>query len=124
MRDVAYAFRMIRKMPLVAAVIVGSIAMGIGVNTVVVSWIQSRVLTPIAGAPQGRDFFLIEPRGESGSYPGASWTEYRDIVERATLFDELVAFRMAPINVGAADWSERTYGLLVSGNYFPALHIR
>jgi predicted permease len=38
-------------------------------------------------------------------------------------FDDLVAFRMAAVNVGAADWSERTYGLLVSGNYFSALHL-
>jgi predicted permease len=115
---------MIRKMPLVAAVVVGSIAMGIGVNTVVFSWLQSWVLTPIAGAPHGRDFSLIEPRGDGGSYQGTSWTEYRDLVARATTFDELIAFRMAPINIGAADWSERTYGLLVSGNYFQALRIR
>ena len=31
---------------------------------------------------------------------------------------------MAPLNIGAADWSERTYGVLVSGNYFQALGIR
>lgn len=124
MKDLASAFRMIRKMPLVSAVIVGSIAMGIGVNTVVFSWIQSRILTPIAGAPHGRDFYLVEPRGDGGSYPGASWTEYRDLLQRATAFDDLIAFRMAPMNVGAADWAERTYGLLVSGNYFTALRIR
>jgi len=123
-RDVIYALRMIRKMPLVAAVVIGSIAMGIGVNTVVFSWIQSRFVTPIAGAPDGRDFSLIEPRGDGGSYQSASWTEYCDLTARTSAFDEIIAFRMAPINVGAADWSERTYGLLVSGNYFPALRIR
>lgn len=115
--------RKIRKTPLTAAVIVGSIAIGIGVNTVVFSWIQSRVRNPIPGAARGRDFLLIEPRGEGGSYPASSWQEYRDLVVRVPAFDQLIAFRMGPLNVGAADWSERTYGLLVSGNYFSALNL-
>jgi putative ABC transport system permease protein len=113
--------RSIRKAPVVAAVIVGSIAVGIGVNTVVFSWIQSRVRNPIPGAERGREFRLIEPRGDGGSYSAVSWQEYRDLAARVPAFDPLIAFRMAPLNVGAADWSERTYGLLVSGNYFPAL---
>jgi len=123
LRDVKYALRTIGKSPLIAAVIVGSIAIGIGVNTVVFSWIQSRVRNPIPGAAHGRDFSLIEPRGDGGSYPGASWQEYRDVRSRVAAFDEVVAFRMAPLNVGAAEWSERTYGLLVSGNYFSALRL-
>jgi len=110
-------------MPVTAAVIVGSIAIGIGVNTVVFSWIQSRVRNPIPGAARGRDFSVIEPRGDRGSYPSASWQEYRDLLLRVPSFDELIAFRMAPLNVGAAAWSERTYGLLVSGNYFSALNL-
>ena len=112
---------MIAKSPVLALVIAGSMAIGIGVNTTVFSWIQARVLQPIAGVSRGGDFLLIEARGDSGSYPGLSWLEYRDLTERLTAFRQVVAFRMAPFNVGAADWSERTYGLLVSGNYFQAL---
>lgn len=122
--DFAYALRTIRKMPVIAAVIVGSIAVGIGVNTTVFSWIQARVLSPIPGAARGSDFYLLEPRGENGSYPGLSWREYLDLAARDTAFRDVVAFRMTPLNVGAADWSERTYGLLVSGNYFSALDLR
>src|SRR5215208_2696729 len=50
-----------------------------------------------------------------------SWLEYRDLRERLRSFPGLIAFRMAPLNVGEADRTERAYGLLVSGNYFSAL---
>ena len=123
-RDLRHAFRSIRKVPLLSAVIIGSLAVGIGVNTTVFSWIQSRVLAPIAGVPDGGRFYLVEARDEAGLYPGLSWPEYRDLEQRLTSFQHVVAFRMAPLNVGAADWSERTYGLLVSGNYFSALGLR
>jgi len=43
-RDIRRAFRQIGKAPVLSAVIIGSIAIGIGVNTTVFSWIQSRVL--------------------------------------------------------------------------------
>jgi predicted permease len=122
--DLTLAVRSIRKLPGLSAVIIGSIAIGIGVNTTVFSWIQARVLSPIAGVERGRDFALIETRGETGSYPGLSWLEYRDLTGRLPSFREVIAFRMAPLSIGAADWSERTYGVLVSGNYFTALGVR
>jgi hypothetical protein len=96
---------------------------GIG-STQVFSWIQARVLTPLPGVARGSDFYLVEARGETGGYPGLSWPEYRDLTDRLTAFREVIAFRMAPLSVGAADWSERSYGVLVSGNYFSALGLR
>src|SRR4029453_1389497 len=48
-RGVRPAFRGIRRMPGVTTVVVLSLAIGIGVNATVFSWIQARVLYPIAG---------------------------------------------------------------------------
>ena len=122
--DLRQAFRAIRRAPGVAAVAMVSIGAGIGVNTTVFSWIQARLLTPIPGVARGADFYLIEPRNENGGYPGASWPEYRDLSERVPAFASIAAFNMAPLNVGAAEWSERTYGILASGNYFSALGLQ
>jgi predicted permease len=122
-RDLRSAVRSLRAAPGVTAVVVASLAIGIGVNTTVFSWIASRVTTPLPGVARGGDFLLIEAKGETGSYPGLSWPDYRDLTERLPAFREVVAFRLAPLNVGAADWAERTYGVLVSGNYFTALEL-
>ena len=122
--DVRQAFRAIRRAPGVAAVIIASIGVGIGVNTTVFSWIQARLLTPIPGVARSAGFYLIEPRNEHGGYPGASWKEYRDLTERLPAFRSIAAFAMAPMNVGASEWSERTFGILASGSYFSALGLQ
>jgi len=123
-RDFRYAWRTIVRMPMLAVVVVVSLGIGIGVNTAVFSWIQAVVLQPIPGVESPSSFYLVETRADTGSYPGASWLEYRDFAESLRSFRELVAFRMVPLNVGDPDRSEQRYGLLVSDNYFSALGLR
>ena len=75
------------QMPGLAAVIIGSIAHR--------HWREhDRVLVdPGAGAAadcrasRTRAPALIEPRGETGSYPGMSWPEYRDLASDCARFD-------------------------------------
>ena len=122
--DVRHAWRMIGRMPVLAAVVIVSVGVGIGVNTAVFSWIQAMVFQPLPGVRDAADFHFVEPRAEGGSHPGASWREYRDLRSRLGSFRDLLAFRMVPFNVGERDRTERTYGLLVSGNYFAALGVR
>jgi predicted permease len=119
--DLRHAWRSIRRMPVLACVVVVSLGIGIGVNTAVFSWLQAVVLRPLPGVADARAFQLIEPRQDTGSYPGVSWPEYRDLRDRVRAFPSLVAFRMAPLNVGETGRAQRTFGLLVSGNYFTAL---
>src|SRR5436190_7873784 len=118
------AVRALARMPVVSTVVVFSLAAGIGVNTVVFSWIQARLLEPLPGVKNGATLQLIEPRTETGIYPGASWAEYKDLRERLGSFDTIIASRMAPLYVGNSGEVERVFGLLVSENYFPALGVQ
>jgi predicted permease len=122
--DVRHAWRTIFKMPWLAAVVIVSLGVGIGVNTTIFSWIQAVVFQPLPGVSDGGSFQHVEARAETGSYPGMSWLEYRDVRERMRSFRDLLAFRMAPFNVGERGRAERMYGLLVSGNYFSTLGLR
>jgi predicted permease len=124
MKDVRQAWRSIVRMPALSAVIVVSLALGIGINTVVFSWIQARVLRPIPGVENGAGVYLVEPNPEGGHYPGASWLEYRDLREGLRSFEDLVAARIVPLYVGQAGAVERHFGVLVSDNYFPALGVQ
>ena len=121
---IAHALRTIARMPGLAAVVILSLGVGIGVNTTVFSWIQAVVLKPIPGVADSASFYHVEPRADTGSFPGMSWAEYQDLKPRLGSIAELIAFRMAPLNVGESGRTERTYALLVSGNYFPALGVR
>jgi predicted permease len=122
--DVRHALRTIARTPVAAAVVVLSLGVGIGANTVVFSWIQARLLKPLPGVAGGARLHLVEARTEAGTYPGVSWLEYRDLQERLRSFRDLIAFRMAPLYVGETGRVERAYGQLVSGNFFSALGLR
>ena len=123
-QDVRHAWRSIVKMPVMAAVVVVSLGVGIGVNTAAFSWIQAMVLQPLPGVTDGGRLYLVEPRAETNAYPGVSWPEFRDIRQQTRTFPDLLASRMVALNVGEPGRVERTYGLLVSGNYFSVLGLR
>lgn len=121
---IRHAFRTIGRMPGLAAVVVLSLGVGIGLNTAVFSWIQAIVLAPLPGVARSSSFYHVEAKADTGTYPGLSWLEYRDLKPRLQSIDDLIAFRMAPLNIGEPGRTERTYALLVSGNYFSALGLR
>jgi putative ABC transport system permease protein len=107
--------------PLVSIVVVLSLGVGIGVNTAVFSWLEATILHPLPAVNRSAALYSIELQTQSGSYSGMSWLEFRDLHERLTTIDDLIAFRMVPLYIGDPGRVERTYGQLVSGNYFNAL---
>ena len=123
-QDLRHALRAIVRMPVLATVIVLSLAVGIGVNTVVFSWVQAVILQPLPGVTDSGGLRLIEPRAETGSYPGVSWLEYGDLSRSMRSWRATLAFRMVPLSVGEPGRTLRAYGLLVSGDYFTALGLR
>lgn len=121
MKTLVFAARRIRRMPVLASVIILSLGVGIGVNTAVFSWLQAVILQPIPGVPHAARFEFVEAVSETGGHPGVSWLEYHDLRERLASFRDLIAFRMAPLDLGEQGRVERTYGELVSANYFSGL---
>jgi hypothetical protein len=82
MGDLRNALRDVSRMPGLAAVIVLSLAIGIGVNTTILSWIQLIRLAPLPAVRGASSFLVVEPRTDTGGYPGASWLEYREPCRR------------------------------------------
>ena len=97
--DLRNAGRTIRRMPGLAAVIIVSLAIGIGVNTTIFSWIQMILFQPLPGVSGASNFLLVEPRTETGGYPGASWLEYRALRTQVPALRDIVAFQVVPFNV-------------------------
>src|ERR1700752_1018022 len=71
--DLRNAGRAISRMPVLAAVIIVSLAIGIGVNTTIFSWIQMILFQPMPAVTGASNFLLVEPRSDTAGYPGASW---------------------------------------------------
>ena len=120
---IAHALRSIARMPSLSAVVILSLGVGIGVNTVVFSWIQAVVLKPLPAVANATSFYSVEPKANTGTYPGVSWREYGDFKDRLQAFQGILAFRMVPLSVGESSRTERAYGMLVSGHYFSVLKL-
>ena len=122
-RDVRHALRTISRMPLLAAVVVLSLGVGIGANLVVSHgsrrscrsrcrvW-RTRAI-PISSSRGLKPAPIQGPRG---------WMQ--DYRERLRSFESLLASRMVPFNVGEAASNERMHGQLVSDNYFSTLGLK
>lgn len=117
------ALRTLRQSPIASVVIVLSLAVGIAANTIVFSWIQRMILQPIPGVVASGQLQTIEARTATGSYPGLSWSDYRDVRASVTALDSLLAYRSTPLYVGEPGRDERISGLLVSDNYFSVLDL-
>lgn len=113
----------LRGAPVMATIIIVSLAAGIGVNASVFSWIQARLLRPLPGVTSSANLLLVEPKNDAGLYMGTSWPEYQDIRARVSSLPNPIASRMVPLYVGEPGSTERAYGLLVSANYFSALGV-
>src|SRR5258708_8621294 len=122
--DLRNASRTIRSRPGLAALIIVSLAIGIGANTPIFSWIQMILFQPLPGVSGASNFLLVELRTETGGYPGASWPEYRALQTQVPALRDIVASQMAAVNVGEPGQTARTHGQLVSGNYFSALGLK
>jgi len=124
MDTLSQAWRHIRQAPFVALVIVASLAIGIGVNTSVFSWVQARLLRPLPGVDGSASLQLVEPQNDSGMFVGTSWPEYLDLRRRLTTLPDLIAAATTPAYIGESGTVERVYGVLASDNYFSALNVQ
>jgi predicted permease len=123
-QDLKYAARMLGKNPGFAAVVVLSLALGIGANTTAFGWIQAVLSNPLKGVAHGDRMVSIETVSPSGETIDSSYYDFRDYRDNARSLDGAVVFKDRPLSMGDEKSSERVWGLLVSGNYFDFLGLR
>jgi putative ABC transport system permease protein len=124
LRDIRQACRTIARMPVLASVVVLSLGAGIGVNTTVFSWIQTFVFDPLPDVSKSGSVYFVDAVTETGADAGSSWMEFRDLRNQVRSFQDLTAFRMVALYVGAPGRTERAYGELVAGNFFDVLNLK
>jgi predicted permease len=117
--DLRYALRSMRTNPGFTVIAVASLALGIGVNTVVFSLVDQLLLWSVPARDPGR--LVAIQGGRSTSYP--FYREYRD---RNQVFSDMFA-SSRPMTAGVrpegAPAAEPEHVAYVSGNYFGALGI-
>lgn len=114
MQDIRDAFRGLKASPVVTAVAILSLALGIGANTAIFSILDSLVLRTLpVKAPQ--QLALVGLDGDAGSFTNPLWEQMR---AHGELLDGMAAWSRSRFNLAHSGPSDLTDGLLTSAGFF------
>ena len=123
--DVRYAVRSLRRTPGLAAFVVITIALGIGMTATPFSMLDALVFRPYPVPNPGNVVTLVSTSRDD-AYGPFSYGEYLDIREHTKSYDGVIA-NVPVMTVGFSPQPGETPrargGILVSGNYFRALGV-
>jgi predicted permease len=120
MRDLRYGFHMLRRTPLFTVAAVLTLAVGIGANTTVFTFLNDIVLRqPPVRNPRQLAFLNY------GDAVNISYPNYADLRDRNRVFSGLVAYRYNPVSMSIQPHENyRVWGYEASGNYFAVLGLQ
>ena len=124
LQDLRHGIRTFRNRPTFAAVAVLTIAIGIGANTTIFSWLRSLVLNPFPEAVDADRIVAIENTAPDGEPITTSYLDFRDLRDNLHLVQSVTAHRGYLFSVGDAPQVERVWGEMVSGNVFDLFGVR
>ena len=118
--DVRYAVRSLRRTPGLTALVVVTIALGIGMTSTPLSMLDALIFRPYP-VPHPGDVVTLVSTSRDNGFESFSYREYLDLRDRTKSYDGVIA--NAPLaTVGFSAERDATPlvrgGMLVSGNYF------
>jgi predicted permease len=123
--DSKYALRSLRQAPGLAAFVVITLALGIGMNSAIFSLVDAMILRPMPVAHPGGIVDLVSSSREY-AYDNFSYREYLDVRDRAKSYEGIVAASdMQGVGFSAEPGAAPRVkgGMLVSANYFRVLGV-
>jgi putative ABC transport system permease protein len=125
LNDLRYALRSLFKQPGFAAVVVVTLALGIGASTAIFSVVNAVLLRPLPFAHADRlQVVWGNYRTLNIERLRAKAAEYEDYAQQTEVFDAVAAYSNQSFNVTTGSEPERIRGAYVSANLFPMLEVQ
>jgi macrolide transport system ATP-binding/permease protein len=126
LHDIKYSLRALARSPGLTAAAVMTLALGVGANTTVFSWVRGVLLEPLPGVSEPGRLRVLSGRSPSDDTVAFSYPEYRDFAALGNVFEGVLAQRWANVALGARrhEPARQLSSALVSGNYFDVLGVR
>jgi predicted permease len=122
-QDVRYSLRMIARAPGFAAIAILTLALGIGANTTIFSWVNSALLNPVPGLAKPNEILSLVQGGKD-DYLGFSYPDIQAMRDGQQSFSGIAACMFTPMSLTGKGKPERVWGMVASANYFDALGVR
>ncbi len=118
-QDLRYAFRTYLKKPAFVVLAVATLAVGIGANSVMFSFVNTVLLQPMNFSDPEQVFFIWEDNQEKGfSKFTSSPANFVDFRQQATSFDSMAAYSRGTVTLIDGPEPERLAGVSVSEDFF------
>jgi predicted permease len=119
-----YALRTLLKSPGFSAIAILSIALGVGLNTAMFSYVDAILLRPLPVPDSGR-IVVVDSTAPGTRLGGMSYPDYTDLRDRTQTLAALVCYELIPMGVSASreGAAQMNLGVIASGNYFSGLGI-
>lgn len=121
--DVKYSFRILRKNPGFACVVVITLALGIGANTAIFSFVNAVILNPLP-FPDSERLVVMNETTNRGEEMSVSLPTFEDWRARSRSFEEMGGYRFVAFNLTGVDTPQRLIGQAVTLNYFHILGVQ
>ncbi len=123
-QDLRYSLRTLFKRPGFTFVVVTTLALGIGANATIFTWIKAVLLASLPGIEQPEKLVEIWGATRNNSALSSSYVDYLDYRDQNEVLSGLIAHQVLPLNLGRREKPERVWGAIVSGNYFDVLGVK
>ena len=123
-QDLRFGLRTLLKKPSFTVIAVLTLALGIGANTTIFSWIHGVLLNPLPGAGQPERVVELESLTPSGEWVPTSYPDFRDFRDHLKLVESMSVTQPLALAVGNDVRVERVWGETVSGNFFDVLRVK
>lgn len=120
-QDVRFAARTLRKNPGFTAVVVLTLALGIGANATVLCWLRNLVLRPLPGVAAQERLVVIASNQGGGC---VSTDDLQDIAALKTVFEGALASQISAASLVVDHQPEWTEAQVVSADFFSLLGVR
>ena len=122
-RDIRYGFKMLARNPMVSALAILSLALGIGANTTIFSLVNDILLRPLPAEEPERLVTMYSKWENDERYTSISYPDFEDYRDRNQVLTGLSVTNYMPMGIKGADRPEMVLGQIVSHNYFDLLGV-
>jgi len=122
-QDIRYAIRLLRNSPGFSTVAIATIALAIGANTAMFSFVNGLLLSPLPYPDSDRIVRVLE-RVPSGGLNGISTLNYRDWADQNTVFEHIAAEAGWSATLTGGDEPVLIRGARASADYFDIFGVK